>query len=80
MNIEFTDFSSFLDAVESIISIELQKAKKLLKIAGRDITNIEDIAINSNELLFDILPNGTITRVNLYIGHKSYRPKSIRLS
>jgi len=77
MNLKFTDFSSFLDAVESIISIELQKARELLKRVGRDVTTIDDIVVNSDGLLFDILPDGTITRVNLYIATKVVESKSI---
>ncbi len=47
-----------MDAVESIISIELQKARKILKTIGKDIKGIDDIFINSNGELFDLLPDG----------------------
>jgi hypothetical protein len=77
VNFKFTDFSSFLNAVESIISIELQKAREILKTTGKDITNISDILVNDNGLLFDILPDGTITRVNLYIAIKSIDTRAI---
>jgi hypothetical protein len=71
MEYQFCNFKSFLDAVESIISVELQKAKKILKTTGRDIENIDDIFINSNGELFDLLPDGTLVRVNLYIATHS---------
>jgi len=71
MDLKFSDFGSFLNAVESIISMELQKARELLETTGRDITNINDIFISNSDELFDILPDGTLVQVNLYIATKS---------
>jgi len=70
MNLIFSDFKTFLNAVESITSEELAKAKKLLKSEGKNIDDISDIFVNSNGELFEILPDGSLIRVNLYIATK----------
>lgn len=68
--LEFTKFESFLKAVKSITNEELQKAKRLLHTEGKDIRNIEDIFVNYNNELFELLPDGSLVRVNLYIATK----------
>ena len=86
-DLKFTDFSSFLDVVQSITKENLEKAKGLLKVNsvqlitkedlakakdllqtnGKSIESIEDIFVNYNEELFELLPNGSLVKVNLYI-------------
>lgn len=71
MNLKFSDFKSFLDAVELIISAKLEEAKKILATVGKDIKTIEDIFIGNNGELFEILPDGSLVKVNLYIATKA---------
>jgi hypothetical protein len=67
---KFSDFKSFLDIVQSIISIELEEAKQILKTTGKNIKSINDIFINNNDELFELLPDGTLVKINLYIATK----------
>ena len=71
MDLQFSSFKTFLDAVQSITSKKLQEAKKLLKTTGKYIDTINDIFVNSNNELFELLPDGTLVRVNLYIATKA---------
>lgn len=71
MELKFTNFESFLLAVKSITHESLEKAKKILFNEGKNIESIEDIFVNQNDELFELLPDGTLTRVNLYIAIKS---------
>jgi hypothetical protein len=64
---KFTNFKSFLNAVQSITKEVLEKAKRLLKTNGKDIDSIDDIFVNNNGELFELLPDGSLVRVNLYI-------------
>ena len=66
-DLEFSDFKSFLNVVQSITKKDLEKAKRLLKTHGKDINSIEDIFVNNNGELFELLPDGSLVRVNLYI-------------
>lgn len=66
-DLKFTNFKSFLNAVQSITKEDLEKAKRLLKTSGKDIKSIEDIFVNNNGELFELLPDGSLVRVNLYI-------------
>jgi len=70
MSLKFSKFSTFLNAVESIISIKLQNAKDILQTTGKNIKSIDDIFINHNGELFELLPDGTLVKVNLYIATK----------
>lgn len=70
MDLIFSNFKSFLNAVESITLEKLAKAKRLLEVEGKNIENISDIFINNNNELFEILPDGSLVRVNLYIAIK----------
>ena len=70
MDLVFSDFKSFLNAVESITAEKLAQAKKLLEVEGKNIENISDIFVNDNNELFEILPDGSLVRVNLYIAIK----------
>lgn len=70
MELKFSSFSTFLDAVQSITYEKLQEAKKLLQTIGKDIESIDDIFINNNNELFELLPDGSLVRVNLYIATK----------
>jgi len=69
--LKFTNFKSFLNAVQEITKEDLQKAKKLLKTYGRDIESIDDIFVNNSGELFELLPDGSLVRVNLYIATKA---------
>ena len=71
MNFNFTNFEIFLNAVQIITQKELEEAKKLLNTTGKDIENISDIFVTQNGELFDILPDGTLIRVNIYIATKT---------
>ncbi len=71
MELKFSTFDSFLIAVKSVISAELEDAKKILQTSGKSIDTLNDIFVNSNNELFDLLPDGTLVRVNLYIATKS---------
>ncbi|CAA6810426.1 MAG: Unknown protein [uncultured Sulfurovum sp.] len=70
MELVFSNFQIFLDAVQSITEEKLVEAKKILETSGKDIENISDIIVNDNGELFDLLPDGTLVRVNLYIATK----------
>lgn len=70
MNLQFSNFKTFLNAVQSITQEKLSEAKKLLKTEGKNISDISDIFINDNGELFDLLPDGTLVKVNLYIATK----------
>lgn len=70
MELIFSTFKTFLDAVQSITSEKLAEAKRLLETIGKDITDISDIFVNDNGELFDVLPDGTLIKVNLYIATK----------
>lgn len=70
MDLNFSTFKTFLDTVQSITQQKLSEAKKLLETEGKDITDISDIFINDNGELFDLLPDGSLVRVNLYIATK----------
>ena len=70
MELTFSNFQTFLDAVQSITEEKLVQAKKLLETSGKNIENISDIFVNNNGELFDLLPDGTLVRVNLYIATK----------
>jgi hypothetical protein len=71
MNLVFEKFESFLGVVKEITLTELDKAKELLNTEGKDIINISDIFIGDSNSFFDILPDGTLVKVNLYIATKS---------
>jgi len=70
MDLIFSEFKTFLNAVESITSEKLAEAKRLLETEGKNIENISDIFVNDNGELFEILPDGSLVRVNLYIATK----------
>jgi len=70
MDLIFSEFKTFLNAVESITSEKLAEAKRLLETEGKNIDNISDIFVNDNGELFEILPDGSLVRVNLYIATK----------
>jgi len=65
--LQFTNFKSFLNAIQSITQEDLEEAKRILETNGKDIESIEDIYVNHNKELFELLPDGTLIRVNLYI-------------
>ncbi|SHO81101.1 hypothetical protein MNB_SV-15-820 [hydrothermal vent metagenome] len=71
MNLNFEKFESFLKAVENIIGSKVKEARKLLESKGKDIENISDIFISENDELFDLLPDGSLVKVNLYIATKN---------
>lgn len=70
MALIFERFESFLNAVQLITEQKLAQAKKLLETSGKNIENISDIFVNNNGELFDLLPDGTLVRVTLYIATK----------
>lgn len=71
MKLIFSNFQTFLNAVQSITEEKLAQAKKILETSGKDIENIADIFVNDNGELFDLLPDGTLVKVNLYIAIKT---------
>ena len=71
MNLVFEKFESFLEVVKEVTLTELDKAKELLNTEGKDITNISDIFVGNSNNFFDVLPDGTLVKVNLYIATKS---------
>jgi hypothetical protein len=77
MKLVFEKFESFLDVVKEITLTELDKAKELLKSEGKDITNISDIFVGDSNEFFDILPDGTLVKVNLYIATQSIDESSL---
>lgn len=68
--LKLTDFKSFLNAVQLITQEDLEKAKTLLQTKGKNIQSIKDIFVNKNGELFELLPDGSLVRVNLYIATK----------
>jgi len=78
-DLKFTNFKSFLNAVQSITKEDLEKAKRLLKTSGKAIESIEDIFVNNNGELFELLPDGSLVRVNLYIATKAVDKYSYNL-
>ena len=70
MDLVFENFKSFLNSVEKITSNRLVEAKKILQNEGKNIDNIFDIFISANGELFDLLPDGTLIKINLYIATK----------
>jgi len=71
MQLTFSNFQTFLNAVQSITEEKLAQAKQLLKSRGKDIEDISDIFVNDTGELFDLLPDGTLVKVNLYIAIKT---------
>lgn len=80
IDLEFTNFKSFLNAVHNFTGEDLEKAKRLLKTEGKDIDSLDDIFINKNNELFELLPDGTLTRVNLYIATQPINKYSFTLN
>lgn len=70
MALTFSTFQTFLDAVQTVTNQKLEQAKKLLGGRGKNIENISDIFVGTNGELFDLLPDGTLTKVTLYIATK----------
>ena len=70
MDLVFENFKSFLDVVKQITFNRLMEAKTLLQNEGKDIVDISDIFISNNDELFDLLPDGTLIKINLYIATK----------
>ena len=68
--IKFTQFNKFLSVVKDFTKEDLIKAKLQLQKNGLDIKSLDELAINNNEILFTILPDGTLQRVNLYIAEQ----------
>jgi hypothetical protein len=58
MNLVFTKFVSFLTAVKSITSKELEEAETLLRREGKEI-DLSKIFVSDSQDFFDILPDGT---------------------
>jgi len=71
MDLGFTKFTSFLNSVKKLTGAELALARKVLKSEGQEITSIDDIFVNKNGELFEVLPDGKLLRVNLYISSDS---------
>jgi len=71
MNLVFEKFESFLFQVEKITSEKLNKAKKILEVEGKNIEDISAVFVSNDSELFDILPDGTLVKVNLYIATKN---------
>ncbi len=71
MEIKFTMFDTFLDSVQSITQRELLDAKEILSLEGKNIENLSDILVGESGELFDLLPDGRLVKVNLYIAVKS---------
>ena len=69
-SLKFTNFNSFLNAVQSITKEDLKRAKQLLQTTGKNIDTLDDIFVNNNNELFELLPDGSLVRVNLYIATK----------
>ena len=70
MDLVFEKFESFLTVVEEIIGTKLKEAKLLLATEGKDIEDISDMFLSSSGELFDLLPDGTLVKTNLYIATK----------
>ncbi len=77
MALVFEKFESFLNIVEEIIGTKLKEAKLLLKKEGKNIEDISDIFLSSNNELFDLLPDGTLVKINLYIPTKEIEKYSL---
>jgi len=65
-----SDFDFFLKEVEKFTKTELKKEKLVLLDEGKDITGIQDLFINNSDVLFTILSDGTLKRINLYIAEQ----------
>ena len=70
MDLVFEKFESFLTVVEEIIGTKVTQAKRLLETEGKDIEDISEIFLSSNGELFDLLPDGSLVKLNLYIATK----------
>ena len=68
--IKFTNFDDFLSVVKNFTKEDLIKMKLELKKEGLDISSLEDLVINDSNILFTLLPDGTLQRVNLYIAEQ----------
>jgi len=71
MKLIFEKFESFLNVVKKITSAELIEAMSILNNEGKDVTDISNIFVGNNAELVDILPDGTLVQVNLYIATKN---------
>jgi hypothetical protein len=71
MNLVFEKFESFLESVKEITSAKLMEAINLLQNEGKDISDISNIFVGNNGELVDILPDGTLVKLNLYIATKN---------
>lgn len=80
MNDDFklTTFQSFIDMVQLFTQQSLKEAQKLLETLGKEINSIDDIFINNNDELFEILPDGTLVKINLYIATKETTLENIQ--
>ena len=67
MALEFTIFSEFHDAVSKFINRELIEVERTLNGEGIKLKELDELFIAVDGKLFDILPNGTLVKVNLYI-------------
>jgi hypothetical protein len=70
MALVFTKFESFLTAVKSITSKELEEAETLLRREGKEI-ELSELFVSDSQELVEVLPDGTLVRVNLYIPRKN---------
>ena len=68
--IKFTDFKEFLVVVKDLTKEDLIKIKLTLQNEGLDIKSLDELIENENDILFTILPDGTLQRVNLYIAEQ----------
>jgi hypothetical protein len=68
--IKFTKFDEFLSVVKNFTKEDLIKAKLNLQKYGLDITSLDELIIDDNGVLFTLLPDGTLKRVNLYIAEE----------
>ena len=70
MSLKIGDFTSFLSVIQSFTGRELEEAKSILKNSGKEIESLEDIFVNPDGGLYEILPDGTLVKINLYIATK----------
>lgn len=68
--IKFTQFDEFLSVVRDFTKEDLIKVKLELQKDGLEINSLEELFINDDDILFTILPDGTLQRVNLYIAEE----------
>jgi len=68
--IEFSKFDDFLSVVKDFTKEELIQAKLVLQKDGLEIKSLEDLVINEKDILYYILPDGTLQRINLYIAEE----------